>query len=201
MNILSAQNAQWVAGAKIDEEIADLVWSHDSRIVLLTNSHGDVWEWDVKQRQFIKRWRDEGGIGICKLALGGKGDRWLALGSTNGVVNIYDRKTVQAGGQEAGTFGEPLMYKPRAVIKHLITAVTALEFSPDGQILAIGSDQKQNAFKLIHIPSFTAFMNWPTSSTPLGKVTSVAFTPGGEMISVGNQQGRARLWRFNHYSS
>lgn len=199
MNMLSARNAQWVAGAKVDDAIVDLVWTHDGSHVIMANSHGDVWEWDVKTRQFTSRWRDEGGIGICKLALGGKGDRWLAVGSNNGVVNIYDRKALQGSGKETGAFGEPLMYKPKAVIKHLITAVSALEFSPDGQILAIASDQKQNALKLIHIPSFTAFSNWPTSNTPLGKVTTVAFTPGGEMISVANQQGRARLWRLNHY--
>lgn len=201
MNILSATTGQWIAGAKIDDDISDLVWYGDGSGVILANKHGDVWEWDVKTRTFSKRWKDEGGIGITKIAIGGKGDRWLAIGSSNGIVNVYDRKTVQAGGAETGLFGEPLVYKPRSVLKQLVTTITSLEISPDGQILAMASDQKQNSLKLVHIPTFTAFKNWPTANTPLGKVTAVAFTPGGEMISVGNQAGRARLWRLNHYIS
>lgn len=201
MNILSAQTGQWISGAKIDEEIVDICWYGNGSGVVLANKHGDIWEWDVESRSFTKRWKDEGGIGVTKLAMGGKGDRWLAVASNNGIVNVYDRKTIQAGGAETSAFGEPLVYKPRAVLKQLITSITSLEFSPDGQILAMASDQKQNALKLVHIPTFTVFRNWPTANTPLGKVSAVAFTPGGEMLSVGNQAGKARLWRLNHYSS
>lgn len=201
MNVLSAQTGQWISGAKIDEEIVDICWYGDGSGVVLCNKHGDIWEWDVESRAFTKRWKDEGGIGITTLSMGGKGDRWLAVGSNNGIVNIYDRKTLQNGGSETGPNGEPLVYKPRAVLKQLITAITSLEFSPDGQVLAMASDQKQNALKLVHIPTFTVFETGQHLILPLGKVSAVAFTPGGEMLSVGNQAGKARLWRLNHYSS
>ena len=68
-------------------------------------------------------------------------------------------------------------------------------------MLVMASKEKKDAFKLVHVPSFTVFKNWPTTVTPFGRVTSFDFTPGGEYMSVGNLQGKARLWKFAHYSA
>lgn len=52
----------------------------------------------------------------------------------------------------------------------------------------------------IHLPSLTAFSNWPTSSTPLGHVTSVDFSPRSEYIAVGNSRGRVLLYHLRDFS-
>lgn len=49
---------------------------------------------------------------------------------------------------------------------------------------------------IVHLPSCTVYRNWPTSSTPLGRITSVAFPPGSDMLAVANEQGKIRLWEI-----
>lgn len=47
----------------------------------------------------------------------------------------------------------------------------------------------------VHLPSCTVYKNWPTASTPLGRITAVAFAPGVQpMLAVANEQGKIRLW-------
>lgn len=53
----------------------------------------------------------------------------------------------------------------------------------------------------IHLPSLTAFSNWPTSSTPLGHVTSVDFSAGSEFMAVGNNRGRVLLYHLRDFSA
>lgn len=197
LNVLSATSGQWIAGAKIEGIIADISWTNDGEHVLIVNANGEVWEWNSTSRKFVNRWKDEAGVAITTIALGGKNDRWCALGSQSGIVNIYDRKTPNIGMQLSDS--EAPTYKPKAVLDHLVTAISSLQFSPDGQILVLASRSKRDALRLCHVPSFTIFQNWPTSATPLGKVCSVSFTPGCEMLCTGNQAGNARLWKLNHY--
>lgn len=49
----------------------------------------------------------------------------------------------------------------------------------------------------MHLPSCTVYKNWPTSKTPLGKVTTVAWA-GREtgMVAVGNEAGHVRLFEI-----
>jgi len=70
-----------------------------------------------------------------------------------------------------------------------------LEFSPDGQVLAMASRAKKDALRLVHIPTCTVFSNWPTSATPLGRVETVGWARGG-MLCVGNEAGKVRLWEI-----
>ncbi|CDO51798.1 hypothetical protein DV113_001814 [Geotrichum candidum] len=199
VSILSCNNGQWITSVKVEGSVADLAWFSEGKGLAVLNTAGDVWEWDSAKRQFTGRWRDEGGVGSSTIALGGKDNRWCAIGSGAGIVNVYDRQSLQGG--IVSSEGEPLSYKPRATLKQLVTAITTLEFSPDGQMLVMASKEKKDAFKLVHVPSFTVFKNWPTTVTPFGRVTSFDFTPGGEYMSVGNLQGKARLWKFAHYSA
>lgn len=198
INILSATSGQWIAGAKVEGIIADIAWHHDGEHVSIVNTNGEVWEWNSTSRQFTNRWRDEGGVGITTLALGGRNDRWCAIGSQSGIVNIYDRKNPTIGMQLSDA--EAPTYKPIASLDQLVTTISTLKFSPDGQLLAMASRAKKDALRLVHVPSFTVFQNWPTSGTPLGRVCSLAFTPGTEMLCIGNLAGHARLWKLNHYS-
>lgn len=200
-NILNGATGQFIKGFKIDGTIIDLEFASDETYVMIINTAGEVWEYALNQDVMTKpkknqhhgtvlrRWQDFGGIGITKIKLGGKKDRWLAIGTNNGLVNLYDRNT----------FVEGVNPTPFKTVENLVTAISSLNFTPDGQVLCIASRGKRDALKLVHLPSATVYSNWPTSGTPLGRVTSTAFSPNGQMLAIGNEGGKVTLWRLNHY--
>ncbi|AGO12208.1 AaceriAEL153Wp [[Ashbya] aceris (nom. inval.)] len=206
VNILHAVSGIWLMGCKIEGVLVDFCIDYQSQsqgkfrtILIATNTYGQVWEFDLTDGgAVIRKWNDDGGVAITTIQVGGgtstshilstdkvRQNRWLALGSESGFVNVYDRQSSSA--------------KPVATLSQLTTTISSLEFSPDGQVLCIASRATKDALRLIHLPTCSVFSNWPTSGTPLGKVTSVAFSTHGEMLAVGNEQGKVRLWRLSHY--
>jgi U3 small nucleolar RNA-associated protein 18 len=147
-------------------------------------------------------------------------------------VNVYGADAVGAGGAEP-----PARPRTRKALGQLTTAISALRFSGDGQLLAIASDDKQDQLRMvravapcrersltalaffsfrscpsfaaaghcppppqIHTASLTAFSNWPTAGTPLGRVTDIDFAPAGGFVAVGNHRGRALLYQLRDYA-
>jgi U3 small nucleolar RNA-associated protein 18 len=64
------------------------------------------------------------------------------------------------------------------------------------QVLAIASNEKRDAMKLLHVPSGTIFSNWPTERTPIRYPFSLDFSPNGSFLAVGNDRGRVLLYRY-----
>ncbi|KAI5846468.1 WD40-repeat-containing domain protein [Morchella snyderi] len=194
VNILDAKTLQWVALAAVEGRIQDVSWHHDGSTLTIANKGGELWEYDITARAFTARWRDEGGFATTVVANGGS--RWVAVGSQSGIVNIYDRK-LSFGGNAVGAVGTPEEPKPMRAMEQLVTAISVLEFSPDAQVLCMASRGKKDALRMIHLPSCTVYKNWPTSKTPLGKVTTVAFA-GKEtgMVAIGNEAGNVRLFEI-----
>ncbi|SCV05174.1 LANO_0H01684g1_1 [Lachancea nothofagi CBS 11611] len=206
VNVLHATTGVWITGCKIEGVLVDFCLDYRpvskikfQTILIMVNTYGEIWEFDLaKQGEVLRRWKDEGSVGVTTIQVGGgnnsaqllpykkiRQNRWLAIGSSSGYVHVYDRNS---SGSE-----------PIAKLDQLTTPISSLAFSPDGQILCMASRAAKDALRLVHLPSGKVFSNWPTSGTPLGKVTSVAFSPRGEMIAAGNEQGKVRLWRLNHY--
>lgn len=217
INILDAATLQWVTQARIESRggVADFAWWANSHGLAIAGKNGEVTEWNVDEG-VVGRWTDEGAVGTTVIALGGKsgrdnwigGDRWVAIGSSSGVVNVYDRRawsgftpsddiTSNANG------AIPKAPKPVRALQNLTTPTSHLTFSPDGQVLAMASRWKNNAMRLVHLPSATVFKNWPTEKTPLGRITSVAWGRPSEdderegsyaLLAVASEAGHVKLW-------
>ncbi|KAI5363876.1 putative U3 small nucleolar RNA-associated protein [Septoria linicola] len=214
VNVLDATTLQWVTQVRIEARggIADFAWWRDSRGLCIAGKNGEVSEWDMSEQRIVARWQDEGAVGTTTLALGGQhevskglvgSDRWIAVGSSSGIVNVYDRRA-WLGDSPKSAREIPQTPKPTRALDHLTTPTSHLAFSPDGQILAMASKWKRDAMRLVHLPSCTVFRNWPTSSTPLGRITGVAFADGGvvqgsdahSVLAVANEQGKIRVWEI-----
>ncbi|KAI9885840.1 MAG: Lysine-specific demethylase 7A [Watsoniomyces obsoletus] len=221
VNILDAQTTQWIAEARIGSHggIADFAWWHDGEGLTIAGKAGDIIEYDLTQRCVVGQWTDEGAVGTTVIALGGGsvkgnnqkkadhhslgGDRYIAVGSSSGIVNIYDRRSwfdtdissppSSASNQQLSIPSRP---KPLRALQNLTTPTSHLVFSPDGQVLAISSRWKKDALRLVHLPSCTVYRNWPTAQTPLGRITSVAFSPDSRLLAVANEAGKIRLWEI-----
>ncbi|KAH8814872.1 U3 small nucleolar RNA-associated protein-like protein [Xylogone sp. PMI_703] len=202
INVLDAATTQWIASARIEGKngVADFAWWSDGEGFTVVGKGGEVGEWSLESRTFIARWIDDGSIGATVVALGGHngpaalgGDRWVVIGSQSGVTNIYNRRSFVT---DAGEVKIPSRPEPTRRFMQLTTPTSNVAFSPDGQLLVISSQWKKDALRIIHLPSCTVYRNWPTSSTPLGRITAVAFSSGSDMLAVANEAGKIRLWEI-----
>lgn len=171
--------------------IQDLVWSPDGKTlsVLGGRSGDEVEVWDVAERKVVRQWKDDRAYGGLLLR---RGSDFSAIGSSTGIVNLYQNGTL------GGAKGNIESWKS---LEHLTTPISDISFHPSGELLATASAQKKDALKLYHLPSGTAFSNWPTAATPLGRVSTVNFSPNGEFMSVGNSKGHVLLWSLKHFAS
>lgn len=185
-NILNGLTGQFVKNFKIEGTIIDFEITNNEKVIILINTVGEVWEFDLETNNLIRRWQDESGVGVTKIKLGGSKDRWLAVGTNNGIVSLYDRQS-----------NTPT--KSFKTVENLITTISTLQFNPDGQLLVIASRGKRDALRIVHLPTGSVYANWPTSGTPLGKVTAVSFSPDNQLLAIGNEAGKVTLWRLNHY--
>ncbi|KAI0523760.1 Indigoidine synthase A like protein-domain-containing protein [Xylaria bambusicola] len=204
INILNVHTMQWISAARLDSRggIIDFCWWRTGNGLTILGKGGQVGEYSMVSKRFLGVWNDEGSNTTSAIALGGSHgpdllgeDRWVAIGAASGVVNIYDRHTLILPSKE-----DELLLKPRPgpvrALMNLITPVTVLTFSPDGQLLAMATRHKRDGLKLVHLPSCTVYRNWPTEQTPLGRIEAVAFGAKSNMLAVGNDQGKIRLWEI-----
>ncbi len=220
ISVLGANTRQWIAEARLDSRngIADFCWWRDGGGLTILGRDGSIGEWSGASERFVGLWRDEGSVGAIVLALGGSqgpdalgGDRWVAVGSRSGIVNLYDRsellETPPPAGEEdvgeqqqEGQTGLWIKEKPTPTrrFEQLVTPITVLAFAPDGQLFAFGSQQTKDALRLVHLPSCTVYRNWPTDQTPLGRITAVAFGRQSGLLAVGNDVGKIRLWEIRN---
>ncbi|KAL4987522.1 WD40-repeat-containing domain protein [Aspergillus falconensis] len=210
INIHNTATAQWTAQVRIDGRggIADFAWWSNGQGLTAVNLNGEVSEWDAQLNRIVARWKDAGGVGTTVLRLGGSteqdslgGDRWVAIGSKSGIVNVYDRAQWAATYASLPSKGDtstavPRNPEPVRALDQLVTSISHIEFAPDGQFFAMASEVKKDALRLVHLPDCTVYRNWPTQSTPLGRVTSVAISPNSEYLAVGNDRGKIRLWQI-----
>ncbi|RAL05075.1 WD40 repeat domain-containing protein [Aspergillus ibericus CBS 121593] len=205
INVLDAGTAQWIAQVRVDGRggVADFAWWGDGEGMTVASKNGEVSEWDGRLNRVVARWMDAGAVGTTVLSLGGRsgrtqlgGDRWVAIGSSSGVVNVYDRREWAAAYATDPEQAIPRNPEPVRALDQLTTPISHVVFSPDGQFFVMASRWKRDALRMVHLPTCTVYRNWPTSNTPLGRISSVAISPNSEYLSVGNEQGRIRLWEI-----
>ncbi|ETI19251.1 hypothetical protein G647_09083 [Cladophialophora carrionii CBS 160.54] len=205
INVLSTDSMQWVCSCRIDSRggVADFSWWRDGNGFAVVGKNGEVSEYDIETRSVVMRWVDEGAVGTTVISLGGDDtrqcpgrSRWVAIGSSSGVVNLYDRRGWMV--RPASLEGQQRDQRPRSarMFDQLTTPISHLVFSEDGQMLVMSSRWKKNALRLVHLPSCTLYRNWPTDKTPLGRISAVALSPDGGYLAVGNEQGKIRLWEI-----
>ncbi|KAI0078522.1 WD40 repeat-like protein [Panus rudis PR-1116 ss-1] len=185
---------QVVGSVKMNSAVNSVWWSGGvggRKCELMTlGEDAEVYVWDVAERRCVKRWKDEGGYG-SNIICGDRSGQYLGIGSRHGLVNVY--------GGDSTTSASADRPKPLKTLENLTTSITSLRFNHDSQLLAMASNTKKDQMRLVHLPSLTAYSNWPTSGTPLGHVTSVDFSAGSEYVAIGNSRGRVLLYQLHDY--
>jgi U3 small nucleolar RNA-associated protein 18 len=187
INVLDSGTAQWIAQVRVDGRggVADFAWWSDGEGLTVASKNGEVSEWDGKLRRVVARWVDAGAVGTTVLSLGGRsgrtqlgGDRWVAIGSSSGVVNIYDRRDWAAAYANAAEKdvqnGVPRNPVPARALDQLTTPISHLVFAPDGQMLAMASRWKRDALRL---GMFLSFLSFPLGNRFLPFTNDFFFSP------------------------
>ncbi|KAI5885055.1 uncharacterized protein SCHCODRAFT_02558044 [Schizophyllum commune H4-8] len=199
--------------AKGDGGIAGVRWVGENTLSVLLSS-STVLLYDTRNTArstlsstpCVSKWTDEGGgfrgSARCLGTSAGLGDGaagWLGVGSSSGLINLYSPSSLG----EAMSAGSP---KPLKTIESLTTPVSLLRFNSDASMLALASKGTSGktsvGMRLFNTNSLTTYSNWPTSATPLGRVTAVDFSRRGngqEYLAVGNVRGRVTLWSIEQF--
>ncbi|WJX17328.1 hypothetical protein P8452_07258 [Trifolium repens] len=185
--LVSTKSKQLVGTLKMNGSVRSLAFTEDGQRLLSAGGDGHVYHWDLRTRTCMHKGVDEGclnGTALCTSPVG----THFAAGSESGIVNIYNSEEFLGGKR-----------KPVKTIDNLSTRVDFMKFNHDSQILAICSSMKKRSLKLIHIPSYTVFSNWPHPYSSLQFPRCIDFSPRGGYMAVGNSSGKVLLYKLHHY--
>ncbi|XP_061079000.1 U3 small nucleolar RNA-associated protein 18 homolog [Conger conger] len=190
LHLVTMKSKELVRSFKINGEVAGAAFSQDGSRIYVSSDEGEVFIWDLKRNKCLNRFTDDGSLRGTSIAVS-KNGQYIACGSSSGVVNVYDHDACL---QESNP-------KPLRAIMNLLTPATSLRFNATTEILAIASNTADEAVRLVHVPSFTVFSNFPVSKRSfLFHPQCLDFSPNSGFLSVANDKGRALLYRLKHYS-
>ncbi|GAA5906780.1 WD40 repeat domain-containing protein [Sporobolomyces salmoneus] len=187
-----SRGGQVIGEVKMNDAVKGIAWQREGKELLTLGENSEVYVWDVGTRKCVDRWRDDGGFGGNGLETSRNGE-WTAIGSSTGIVNLYDSSS-------NGTYSQGAERKARKAVGNLTTSVTTMRFNHDAQLLALASKTNKDQLKLVHLPTCSVFSNWPTQQTPLHHVTCIDFSKRSEWLAVGNQRGKVLLYEVKQFA-
>jgi len=190
IHIYSDRTRSKIFTLKMNDEITSCSFSSDGELLYSHGMGGEVYVWDVRAQECVHRFWDDGCVQGSAISVS-RNNRYVATGSSSGIVNIYNRS-------ELMKTTKPV---PEKVVSNLTTTISNLKFSPTSEILAFSSEYKDNAVKLMHLPSMTVFQNFPPIKHNLMRPNCMDFSTNGGYFSVGNNRGAANLFRLKHFAS
>lgn len=186
--LVSAKTKELIGTLKMNGTCRSLAFADDGQHLLSSGGDGHIYHWDLRTRTCFHKGVDEGCINGSFLCTSPSGNMFAA-GSDSGIVNIYNREEFLGGKR-----------KPLKTVENLTTKVGFMKFNHDAQILAISSKYASKSLKLVHVPSFTVFSNWPPPNKSLSNPTCLDFSPGGGFMAFGNAAGKVLLYKLHHYN-
>ncbi|KAI3506830.1 hypothetical protein L1887_21395 [Cichorium endivia] len=185
--LVSSKTKELIGTLKMNGTARALSFANHGQELLSTGGDGQIYHFDLRTMTCFHKGVDEGCLTGTAIDMSPNGNMFAA-GSDSGIVNVYNREEFLGGNR-----------KPMKTIENLTTKVDFMKFNSDAQILAICSSMKKNSMKLVHVPSFTVFSNWPPSNRALQYPRCLDFSPGGGMMAMGNAAGHVLLYKLNHY--
>lgn len=185
--LVSSKTKELIGTLKMNGTARSLAFADEGRQLVSSGGDGHIYHWDLRMRKCFHKGVDEGCISSSALCTS-PDSSLFAAGSSSGIVNVYNREEFLGGKR-----------KPLKTIENLVTKVDGLKFNQDAQILAITSSMQKNSLRLVHVPSYTVFSNWPVVKNALQHPRCLDFSPGGGFMAVGNAAGKVFLYKLHHY--
>ncbi|KAI8424371.1 hypothetical protein MSG28_002898 [Choristoneura fumiferana] len=174
--ILSAVSKELIRRLKHNSKIVSVCFSHNCEQLFCYGAQGEVTMWDLSTFRSYRKFYDEGCVSASTINTSPCG-RLLATGSGEGIINIYETSALK----ESSSTYNPVPYK---TITNLTTKITCLKFNASTEIMAAVSNITPNAVKLVHIPSYSVFANFPTQGKSIGHLNTVGFSPNSGYMAI-----------------
>lgn len=191
LHLLSARSKEHLTSFKMNGTVSSVAFSPDGNRMYSFGSDSQVYVWDMDSRRCIHKFYDDGCVNGTSLAVS-PNHKYLACGSDSGVVNVYNVDTCM----------DTRTPQPHKALMKLTTACTSLRFNHTSELLVTASNNSEKGIKLVHLPSFTVFRNFPDRMYKgIHFPIAIDISPNSGYLTVGTNNGRALLYRLKHYSS
>ncbi|GJQ67758.1 hypothetical protein Trydic_g16558 [Trypoxylus dichotomus] len=190
IHILSSASNERIALLKQDRTATSLCFNPQGSLLYSHSTIGEIVIWDMNMRRAKYKWIDDGCIYGTNISISNS-NQFVATGSAEGVVNIYDAAEMMLTKTP----------KPKKTVLNLTTSINDLKFNSSSEILAFSSEDVDTAVRLLHLGSMTVFNNFPSFGAKLGHLTTINFSPGSGYLSLGNKKSSVSLYRLKHYST
>lgn len=174
---------------KNNTKVTSLTFNNECNLLYCYGEQGEISVWNLSTFRPVNKFYDQGCVTASCITTSPCG-RLLATGSGEGIVNIYEISRL--------TTKDPT---PVKVLSNLVTKITNLKFNASSEILAAVSQDHPNAVKLVHIPSYHIFPNFPKPSFNLNNIGVVNFSPNSGYMALGNNKNSASLYRLKYYKN
>ncbi|XP_014366773.2 U3 small nucleolar RNA-associated protein 18 homolog [Papilio machaon] len=186
--IICAKSKELLRSLKNNTNIASVAFSSTCDKLYCYGMEGEITVWDMSTFKALSKFHDQGCVTASKIETSACG-RLLATGSGEGIVNVYEMSNLTS-----------LYPIPLKTISHLKTKITNITFNGTSEILSISSGYYPNAIKILQLPSYHVFYNFP-SNLNLYQVQKVSFSPNSGYMAIANNKGCAFLYRLKHYKN
>jgi U3 small nucleolar RNA-associated protein 18 len=194
MVLVSGKTKQLVHEIKMNGFVNDFAFSSDSSCLYSVGNDGEVYHWDLRNMSCFSRTTDIGARNPHCIAVSSN-DMYMATGDESGIVNLYE-SFLSNSSLDSGLYIKPQLKRS---IDNLTTSIQQISFNHDGQLLAMISRVKKDQCKIVHTATGRVYANWPTQSSPLGRLQCCQFSPNSGYLALGNDLGKVLLYRMLHY--
>ncbi|XP_054163096.1 U3 small nucleolar RNA-associated protein 18 homolog [Oppia nitens] len=189
IRFLTVKTKEHIFDLKMNGEVMSLDFSDDSNLLFTHGNEGKVYIWDIRKRQCINRFVDEGCVSGTTITVS-PDSKYCCTGSDMGVVNIYRYDDVLTQ-----TYPKPLKS-----IMNLTTEVSQLKFNHSSELLLMSSKEKDNCVKCVHMNSLTVYSNFPIAGKNYGRIYSSDISLNSGYMTFATNCGTAHLYRLNNFT-
>lgn len=183
IGIMQPKSRQLLFDIKMNESVSDLIFSSENELIT-TGDKGFIYIWDIRTRRIVNRIKDHGAVKSSAVAFQ---DGLLAVGSSAGVVNLYDFNDEFKQSKGEAT--------PIKTYTNLTTEITDIQLSKSK--LSFSSKWEKGALKIANNIDNCVYKNWPNFKTKISLINTMVMSPVTGHLYLGEDTGMVKVYQLN----
>ncbi|KAI0982954.1 hypothetical protein GJ496_012033 [Pomphorhynchus laevis] len=196
--LLNSQSLEVIRKYSLSAKTAtSTCFTSDSQHLLAADVDANIYLFNFESNRCLQKFNDQGGFSGKTFISLSPSDKYLAVGSHTGIVNVYNCKRSSS---DSKLFDFELI----KYFDNVLCPVTFLTFNHSSEMFAFGSSYDWNALKIAHCSSMTVFKNIPKQffkdEEKQKRIFKCAgFSPNSGFFVAGKDNGKLDVFRLNHY--